>query len=298
MLFRLKLKNRLICGFSLIALIGGAIGVAGIGMVTRLSNRLQETENYYAFSSLSDNALESILEHRRREKDVFLNVDNPFKKHKSISLFNKETVRLRKTLWRIHILAAQIPQLTPEGRRLIAAFPAKHDAYVAGFADVLAAMDANPRMSPMDADKRMQEHKHLAYELEDQLREVEGFSDKLADEMVRRGVRDSTKVKVGLGGMVLLGFCAALGLGTLIAGRIIDPLRQLTIAACKLRKGECNVNIPFHSKDQLGALAESFRQMLSAQQRKVVMAEEIAAGNLKMLRWSLPPTATLSGKRC
>jgi serine phosphatase RsbU (regulator of sigma subunit)/HAMP domain-containing protein len=276
----LRLKSKMICGFSLIALIGGVIGLAGIRMVSDLSTHLQEAQNYHAFSRVTDNALEGVLEHRRREKDVFLNVENPAKKQTHLSLFNQRAIEFKKNLSRIQHLAVQIPQLTPKVRQRLAELPALHDAYMAGFFQVVAVMDATPHMSPIEANSRMQEYKHFAYELEDHLREVEDLADELEDVMVRQGVRHSERIKIALLGMALLGFCIAFGLGVLVSGKITRPLRQLTVAACELRQGKGNIDVPYRSADELGELAESFRQMLSAQQRKVVMAQEVAAGNL------------------
>ena len=47
----------------------------------------------------------------------------------------------------------------------------------------------------------------------------------------------------------------------LVMAKIINPVRDLTVAAKRLSKGELSVPINYHSDDEIGALAESIRMM-------------------------------------
>lgn len=52
----------------------------------------------------------------------------------------------------------------------------------------------------------------------------------------------------------------AIGLTVWVTGRLVKPLQELNIAAQKIAGGDMSVSIGHHSEDEVGELAESFRQ--------------------------------------
>ena len=71
--------------------------------------------------------------------------------------------------------------------------------------------------------------------------------------------------RVKLWHKMLILFCVAFvvifAIVWLVMAKIINPVRDLTVAAKRLSKGELSVPINYHSDDEIGALAESIRMM-------------------------------------
>jgi methyl-accepting chemotaxis protein len=72
-------------------------------------------------------------------------------------------------------------------------------------------------------------------------------------------------------------------LGHLITRNIAAPLRKITGAAEQIAAGDLSVNsFPDHRGDEIGVLSETFGRMTRSLQDKSRVAEQIAAGNLKV----------------
>jgi methyl-accepting chemotaxis protein len=75
-----------------------------------------------------------------------------------------------------------------------------------------------------------------------------------------------------------------LGLGTLIfsavASRIVRPLKQLESAARRIVRGDVQSQIDIESADEIGALADSFRELIRYFQNVAAAAEALSRGTL------------------
>lgn len=78
----------------------------------------------------------------------------------------------------------------------------------------------------------------------------------------------------------------ALALTTIIGFFIVTPvlksLGKLTQAAKEVATGDIDVRIDIHSRDEIGTLAESLREMIENQKTKILVAQEIAKGNINV----------------
>ncbi len=67
-----------------------------------------------------------------------------------------------------------------------------------------------------------------------------------------------------------------------IARGITKPMALMERAAAKLAEGDIDQDIAFHSKDEIGQLADNFRKMIAAIKDKTEVAGQIAKGNLEV----------------
>ncbi len=72
------------------------------------------------------------------------------------------------------------------------------------------------------------------------------------------------------------------GLILFLATRISKPIQYLAEIANKLSEGDVQQEIEFQSGDELGILADSFRQIVIAQREKAHVANEISRGNMSV----------------
>jgi methyl-accepting chemotaxis protein len=66
----------------------------------------------------------------------------------------------------------------------------------------------------------------------------------------------------------------------LLASRIVKPLKQLENAANRIVRGDVNFNIDIHQGDEIGVLAESFRELVRYFQNVAAAAEALSQGEL------------------
>ncbi|MBA3943897.1 MAG: MCP four helix bundle domain-containing protein [Herpetosiphonaceae bacterium] len=80
--------------------------------------------------------------------------------------------------------------------------------------------------------------------------------------------------------ITLVALLLASGLVLLLVRGITRTTAQMVTASRGLARGNLNQSINVHSRDELGAMADSFRSMIGYQQRMAAVADEIARGNL------------------
>jgi len=93
------------------------------------------------------------------------------------------------------------------------------------------------------------------------LKEVE---DKLSDDLKRISAQIKSKSQTALYffiGITMVAFLSSIFLGLLVARSITRPLGKMTDAALKLASGNIEQSIEYKSGDEIGKLADSFRDM-------------------------------------
>ena len=66
------------------------------------------------------------------------------------------------------------------------------------------------------------------------------------------------------------------------ANKILRPITTITQVAQEMAKGKLDQEISIQQGDEIGRLADSFRQIIEAQKAKALVAHEIAKGNLSV----------------
>lgn len=102
--------------------------------------------------------------------------------------------------------------------------------------------------------------------------------------LVEEGVDEATASATGLLRLLIIVTAAvalaAACLGIFFAGRISRPLYQMARTARGLALGDTSQNIAYQSRDEIGELAESFRQMIAYQTEMAYAAASLAQGDL------------------
>ncbi|MBN2010016.1 HAMP domain-containing protein [candidate division KSB1 bacterium] len=90
----------------------------------------------------------------------------------------------------------------------------------------------------------------------------------------------SKKSRKALTIVFMFGLIATIVLSILLSSSITNPIKELTNKALEIVKGNIDLQIIYHSKDEVGILADSFRTLIESQKAKVKIATDIADGNL------------------
>ncbi len=83
-------------------------------------------------------------------------------------------------------------------------------------------------------------------------------------------------------GLSLGAVAMALGIGFFVSRSILRAIGQVSSAAGKLAVGELDQQLDLRSRDELGLMAEAFRNMVHYQKEMATVATAIAAGDLSM----------------
>lgn len=81
-----------------------------------------------------------------------------------------------------------------------------------------------------------------------------------------------------IGGFLIFG--VSIFLGNKFTDRITNPIISMSNVAKKLSKGDINQNIEHKSDDEVGILADSFRDMIDQQKEKAAVANKLSEGDL------------------
>ncbi len=73
--------------------------------------------------------------------------------------------------------------------------------------------------------------------------------------------REQRRAQLFLFGLSSLAFMLAVGVGLLVAARIVDPIRTLVHATQRVGAGDLDVRLPAHGEDEIGQLVRSFNKM-------------------------------------
>ncbi len=114
---------------------------------------------------------------------------------------------------------------------------------------------------------------------------MKNVEDKVADLLTRR----ATEARAEAWHMLVLGFI--LGVVTLllslllmiyITRQVVSPLNEMMRVADNIAKGDIDQTIDYSAEDEIGRLADSFREMMEALERKVEASNRISQGDLSV----------------
>ena len=111
---------------------------------------------------------------------------------------------------------------------------------------------------------------------------IEGHSRQDLELAEERVMKTSETANRNIFLLLIFGAIFGIVFGLILSGNITKPLTQLVEAASKLSVGDLAVNVRIKSKDELGILAEAFREMVGYIKTVANVAETISEGNLEL----------------
>ncbi|HZG84174.1 methyl-accepting chemotaxis protein [Paenibacillus sp.] len=274
--YNLKISAKLVSAFILIAMVAGAVGVVGIINIRDIDHR--DTELFEDNTiAIRDMALwqEKYNSARIVLRDVILSTDPQLQQEKR----TRATVLLDEMQGHMADLKGGLTHadVIAELNRL--------EAAEREYAAIMEKM-----MQLALTDRREEAIRLLHQESADEVDRVNQISDTLfsmitedAQEKVLDNTAIANQATVVMIAIVAVAMALAAGLGLWIARIISNPVRTLVDASRKLADGDMNVEVEVRSKDELGALAQSFTTMahsMNAVLQNIANAsEQVASGS-------------------
>ena len=193
------------------------ISVGAVGFVTLDRGAATLKEFVYqdeALQNLTSRVHLNIIQLRRFEKDYFLNIGNPEKQQEYLKKYQEIDAAMPQLLSNVAVLARGDVHLTQDLQAKAAALPALYADYRNGFYDTVRRLQAEPNLTPQQANALMAKFKADIPVLETDMAAVAEAVDRMEISVSTRAVKRAQDARrviavVVLAAIVLAGLLGA-----------------------------------------------------------------------------------------
>ena len=271
----MSIKKLLLLGFS--TAIGLSLLIGIIGYKSAIDSTEQIKELVFYDVALREQALEiknSLLLHRRYEKDIFLNIGNRQKQQGYLRKLESISTKTRKQIATIEELESGVVELTNLERDAIKKFSSAYTHYLTGVQKI-AEQAINSNIDPIKANRLMKPFKKPIHEMEnalDQLGEIShNILIKESQESLALLNKSENLIKFACAVAVLLGALIAF----IVFRAINNPLTELTNFANKVAGGDLNAKTTSTFSGEMNVLHEAINRMVLELKDKLGFAEGV-----------------------
>ncbi len=272
----LSIGKKLIGAFIFVSIVTAIVG--GIGFI-RISSSINHVDNMVEKDLMFLTDAEELkilaLQHRRYEKDFFLNIGKKEKQAKYIKRYEKVAATTTDLLQKMLTHSQGSKQLGPEVEKAAAEAQASYKKYKNGFIKLTGTVLEDETITPQKANGLMKPLKKQIYTFE-----------KNVDTLLKGGLatiqKESKKVissgkqsRTVIGTFLIAGVCITLFFGFFISTAIRKPLDLAMGFADKLADGDLTQKIDVQQNDEIGKLIVSLNNMSANLQE---MFKEISQG--------------------
>jgi methyl-accepting chemotaxis protein len=267
----------------LLIALGGAATWTVLGLKTQIT--VEIAKNKTVLGLASDMKILA-LEHRRFEKDTFLNAGNPTKQAEYLEKFTKSAAKIRT------LMESLEPLLVGEQKGMgsdLRAAKEGYSLYLGGFLQLAKESIADKSMSAQAANAKMHPLKEHIYAFENHVDAIVQGSKKGMEETMATA---SAVASSRLGIIVVLFIAIAViavtvGIGTtMVISRGVLSIQRET---APIVAGDLTRRVQYSGKDELGSIATSINEITAAmhggvkQIAEAVMQTEAAARDLSAI---------------
>jgi methyl-accepting chemotaxis protein len=270
----LKISSKLLLCFTSFAMIAGLVGWAGISGLTKIGNNADAMYNDQLIPIRDLGYATTSVQLARAEARDMLIEKNLNGRQKFIDAMSVEDKKIDSA-----IEEYSKTHLSKEEQEVLPKFKSALEQYrkvrVRVFELLLKGQDA-AAWALMNG-----EAKQYATDMNENLRRLVDINVTMADEQQKQNKAAETAARTQVIGLLIFGVVAASGIGVFLARLIGRPMAAMQDAAEKLAVGDVNVTVELDSKDELGELARSFRNMIDMIKDRATVAQRLAAGDVQ-----------------
>ncbi|MCW3480172.1 methyl-accepting chemotaxis protein [Neisseriaceae bacterium JH1-16] len=255
----LSIASRISLGFLLLLIL-----LAGAGLVSHLGlNRVEQRVNEVVSQDLRFyNALVDARYHmgnlRRFEKDTFINLANPAKRHDYQAKWQASLKNANAAIDQ----AAALP-LPAQLADQVSALRGRLGAYADGANNVFGRIEAGSITSTADANSAIDQYKSQVHAMEDSLNQLSDQAHSSADQLETRITESAGQVRSLLLTLVAAGIIGGALLALAIVRSIRSPLERIaTISQELAERRDLNTQLPVLGRNEVGRTAEAFNAVL------------------------------------
>jgi methyl-accepting chemotaxis protein len=278
MLKNISIKKKLLGAFfvsSLITAIVGGIGLVQIKANSKVINKVTADDVVFLTGALKLNQL--ALQHRRYEKNFFINIGNKENQDQDLESFNAVASESQEL---VRTLEVAIPADADEVEEIKASFTAAvaaHEKYMKGFLDIAARVQADPGVTPQTGNAMMDALAGDIEVYETSVNTIADLSLLYIASVSEKVAADAKKSQILIAALLAAGIAISIVFGFVISGLITRPLREAVRFAKAMANGDFTMTLPDGGKDEVGALLMALSQMTD--QLKTMIGEIIGYVN-------------------
>lgn len=258
----ISLKKKLVGGFLITSLITLVVGWIGF---VRISDNIDQVEIMVAedvrFLEQAKDFKILALEHRRYEKDFFLNIGNKTKQEGYLNKFNTVSVNTLQLMDEITANMNADPDLEKDMNKALSDAKEAYGDYKNGFVQITQTVFADADITPQKANKLMSPFKENIYRFESNIDTLEKAALEMVKGVSENVIRSGKQSRTFIGTFLILGVVASIALGIAISIVITRPVMKAVRFAENMAKGDFRQNMDPGQNDEIGQLALSLNAM-------------------------------------
>lgn len=272
----LSIGKKLIGSFLFVSLIITIVG--GIGFL-RISSNIVGVENMVKndvdFLKKTEELQIFALQHRRYEKDFFLNIGKKEKQEGYVKKFMSVSQKTNDLIDKLDMMAEKNPNFSNEAKKALRNAKGEHDKYVQGFMALTQTIFSDQTITPQKGNGLMKPFKENIYTFESSIEILLKASLEMVDNVSGKVIADGKRSRAVIGGLLILGICVSVFFGIAISFLIKKPINSAVSFANSLAKGDLTQRLETGQKDEIGQLLDALDSMSRSLQK---IFKDIATG--------------------
>ncbi|MDD2464334.1 MAG: methyl-accepting chemotaxis protein [Desulfobulbus sp.] len=250
--------------------------IGGKSLVTLSQNidNLHRLQNIELSLLITADQLEILaLNHRRYEKDVFLNIGKADKQRSYLTKFQEISSKTTTALNRATELIAAGADISEAVNQALSKSRDAYSIYVGEFQKIAKNVLADASITPQAANKLMTPIKDHIYQFEEGINQLGQAAQNLITNDAQEMLANSNRTRMVIAVFVGAGVACSVALGILISLAITRPMMKATAFAEQLAEGDFSGTLPSYCNDEIGKCIHAMNRMseqLKNTLRKVV----------------------------
>ncbi len=212
-----------------------------------------------------------ILNHRRYEKDLFLNFGDKEKQANYIEKFKRESQEFRESLKELRSLLEESPDLVKHAQ-LVGDLERNYQTYHDGVMHVYSQLQSDASLTPRQANMLVMPFKESVYVVETTAAKLEEEICSAVDWLSKDMVSTARTASMFFLISAVVGVCVAVGLVIYILSAAIGPLNRMTQYASALEQGDFDVEPPANCQGELQLLKQAICGVVDTVKSKIAEA--------------------------
>ena len=271
-----RISTKLIVGFVVIFMMTTMacyLGYSGLASLESEMAFIAQDKQIYSEAQEIKNLM---LQHRRFEKDLFLNIGDQEKQvEKYLPKLREKKAEIQVLLTRMEQTISDDPRFSSEIKAVAGQLVELHHAYMNGVLSVADKAIHASGFTPQDANQAMAPFKEPIHELEEGIDQVADA----ATELFQNRIETSQEIAAQARSRMLVGAVLALVPCPFIVMMVVGPLRKVSRLLADIAKAEGDLTrrLPVEGKDEIAELSRWFNQFVDQMQAVIIRVGESAA---------------------
>ena len=278
MLKDISIKKKLTGAFLILAMITAIVGGIGLLRITMNNSVFQQVVSEDIVFLADNLKLETLaLQHRRYEKDFFINIGNKGKQDEYLRKFKTVSGETQEIL---RVLEESVPADTSVAEKMTAALhdaATSHQKYTDGFLELAGRVQADETITTQAGNTMMEPLKNEIYTFEASVKIASGLSDEYIASVSGQVMKNGQRSRAFIAVLLVIGVAISVIFGFVISRVITRPINDAVQLAEAMANGDFTLNLAEQGTDEIGVLIMALSRMKA--QLKAMIEEIIGHVN-------------------